>query len=25
LIEQWLALWDELAARIAKFEERIEE
>jgi transposase len=25
LIEQWLALWDELAVRIAKFEERIEE
>src|SRR5215831_793336 len=25
LIEQWLALWDELVARIAKFEERIEE
>lgn len=25
LIEQWLGLWDELAARIAKFEERIEE
>lgn len=25
LIEQWLAHWDELAARIAKFEERIEE
>ena len=25
LIEQWLALWDELATRIAKFEERIEE
>jgi transposase len=25
LIEQWLTLWDELATRIAKFEERIEE
>ena len=25
LIEQWLGLWDELAARITKFEERIEE
>jgi transposase len=25
LIEQWLAIWDELAVRIAKFEERIEE
>ena len=25
LLEQWLAVWDELAARIAKFEERIEE
>jgi transposase len=25
LIEQWLALWDELAVRIAKFEERLEE
>jgi transposase len=24
LIEQWMAMWDELAARIAKFEERIE-
>lgn len=25
LIEQWLGLWDELAQRIGKFEERIEE
>ena len=25
LIEQWMALWDEQAVRIAKFEERIEE
>lgn len=25
LIEQWMGMWDELAARIAKFEERIEE
>ena len=25
LLEQWLALWDELATRIAKFEKRIEE
>jgi len=25
LIEQWLALWDELVAQIAKFEQRIEE
>jgi transposase len=25
LIEQWVAMWDELGARIAKFEERIEE
>jgi len=25
LLQQWLALWDELATRIAKFEERIEE
>jgi transposase len=25
LIEQWLAMWDTLAERIAKFEERIEE
>lgn len=24
LIEQWMAMWDELAARIAQFEERIE-
>ena len=25
LLEQWMGMWDELAARIAKFEERIEE
>jgi transposase len=25
LLEQWLTLWDELATRIAKFEERIDE
>jgi transposase len=25
LLEQWLAMWEELAARIAQFEERIEE
>ena len=25
LLEQWLAMWDELGVRVAKFEERIEE